>query len=172
MWRKQIGALGLVLLAIILVKVGEEGYRWYAFADQREQLREMNTRLEEAGYQLVHGRIQVDSLRGALVAADAELAEGRTRLDSLERFADRATLPPGVYERYRAELTRFNRSVAQRNALLVGLESSVHRNHEAVDRYNVLADSIRAVAASLGEPYYDVPSPVELAARRGLVYPE
>ncbi|CAN5735657.1 hypothetical protein BH23GEM6_BH23GEM6_16550 [soil metagenome] len=171
MWRKQIAALGLVLIAVILVKVGEEAYRWFAFPEQREQLREVDTRLEEAGYQLVRSQIRVDSLRTLVGQADENLMEGRSRLDSLEQYADRGTLPPGIYDRYRAELTRFNLSVAQRNAILNDLESAVRRNHAAVDRYNVLADSLRGIAASLGEPYYDVPSPVEMAARRDLVHP-
>jgi len=171
MWRRQFAALGLLLLAVILVKVGEEAYRWFAFADQREQLREMDSRLEETGYQLVRSQIGVDSLRAMVEWSDAQLTEGRSRLDSIEQFADRGTLPPGLYDRYRAELSGFNRRVAERNAIVNDLESAVRRNHSMVDRYNVLADSIRAVAAALGEPYYNVPSPVELAARRGLIHP-
>jgi hypothetical protein len=172
MWRSRLGAVVLVLVVVILLKFGQEGYRWHAYSSEREQLRELSGRLEDAGYRVIRTQLRADSLRDSVLAADSVLAVARTGLKSYEAHADRGRLPPGLYDRYSRELESFNRTVVERNGRLAEWESAVEQNHEAVSRFNRLADSMRSVAAAMGEPYYDVPSPVEMAARRGLTAPE
>ena len=59
-------------------------------------------------------------------------------------------------------------SVRRRNDKLGEWRAVVESNHAAADRYNLLADSMRSVAARMGDPYYAVPSPVELAVAHGI----
>jgi hypothetical protein len=172
MWQSRLAALVLVLTMVILLKLGQEGYRWHAYAGEREQLREMSGRLEDVGYRVIRTQMQVDSLRDSVLSADSLLSSARANLQDYEAHSNRGRLPPGLYERYSRELAHFNRLVSERNARLTEWENAVGQNHEVVARYNRLADSIRAVAATMGEPYYDVPSLVEMAARRGLTAPE
>lgn len=162
----------MVVAAIILVKLGQEAYRWYAYADERQQIRTMSLRLEDAGFGVIRTQLEADSLRDVIVASDSVLSAFRPRLERYERRATLGTLPSTLHDSYRAELERYNRLVEERNARLYEWETVIGRNHEVVDRFNRLADSIRAVAAAMGEPYYDVPGPVEMAARRGLVAPD
>ena len=56
--------------------------------------------------------------------------------------------------------------MARRNDSFHTWQEVLARNRSAVDRYNALADSLRAVADVLGDPYYQVPSPLEAAAER------
>ena len=42
----------------------------------------------------------------------------------------------------------------------------VNNNHHYVDRYNLLADSMRSVAGRMGEPYYPIRTPAEIATSR------
>ncbi|CAN5623549.1 hypothetical protein BH23GEM8_BH23GEM8_09010 [soil metagenome] len=172
MWRSRLGALVLVLTVVILLKFGQEGYRWHAYSGEREQLREISVRLEDAGHTVIRTQIRADSLRDSVLASDSLLATARASLQNYEAHAERGRLSTGLYDRYSRELAHFNRIVGERNGRLSEWESAIEQNHEVVARYNRLADSLRSVAASMGEPYYDVPSPVEMAARRGLTAPE
>jgi predicted nucleic acid-binding Zn-ribbon protein len=171
MWRSRLGALFMVLVAVILVRFGQEGYRWYAFGEERAQIRAMTERLEEVGYRVVRTQLQADSLRSSIEAADSLLENARRRMDAYERRASLGILPHAQFESYRRELETFNRDVTERNHRLAHWETVIGENHAVVEHYNQLADSIRAVAASMGEPYFDVPAPVEMAARRGLTPP-
>jgi hypothetical protein len=172
MWQSRFGALVLVLTMVILLKLGQEGYRWHAYSNEREQLRDMSGRLEDAGYSVIRTQMRADSLRDSVLAADSLLASARGSLQNYEAYSNRGRLPPGLYDRYSHELSQFNLLVGERNARLTEWENAVGQNHEVVARYNRLADSIRAVAAAMGEPYFDVPSPAEMAARRGLTAPQ
>jgi hypothetical protein len=171
MWRSRVGALLLVVVAIVTVKVGQEAYRWHAFEGEREQIREMTVRLEEHGYQVIRTHLRVDSLRASIERSDAALDSARRTLDAYERRATLGRLDPEASRRYREELDVFNAAVSERNTRMYEWESALGENHEVVARYNRLADSVRAVAARMGDPYYDVPAPVEMAARRGLIAP-
>lgn len=169
MWRTRASGLLVVLLGLILLRVGQEGYRWWAYADERDQLRELTARLEEVGFEVVWTQLAADTLRQRIEEADSMLRSARVRVDGYERRAERGTLPTHLYEGYRSELDAYNREARGRNAGVRRWEEVVVRNHAAVTRYNALADSIRTVAAAIGEPYYPVPTPLEVAARRGLV---
>jgi hypothetical protein len=171
MWRSRVGALLAVVALLVGVKLAQEGYRWYAYEDEREQIREMTARLEELGYRVIRSQLAADSLRGIIERTDARLEEERRRMEGYERRATLGALDMSGLERYRMELDAHNRSVTDRNRRLVVWQEVIAENHQVVSHYNSLADSIRAVAASMGEPYYDVPAPVEMAARRGLTAP-
>jgi hypothetical protein len=164
----RIAVLLAVLLAVVLVKVGHETYRWWAYAEEREQLRALTTRLEEAGFDVVSTQLAADSLRRGMLRTDSVLDLTRQRVGEYERRAEGGTLPPHLFEGYRTELATFNRRVAERNETLYRWEEVVTRNHVAVGRYNAIADSMRLLATGIGEPYFPVPSPLEAAARRGL----
>ena len=57
--------------------------------------------------------------------------------------------------------------MSERNALYREWRGLVDSNRTYVERYNVIVDSIRAAATAMGEPYYPIPTPAEIAARRG-----
>jgi len=77
-----------------------------------------------------------------------------------------------VYGRYKTELERYNRHVVERNARLRQYQGARDRYVTAVDRYNARADSLRQLAARMGEPYYAVPTPLEAAVQRGVLKPD
>jgi hypothetical protein len=169
-WQRLSGLL-VVLLAVVAMKLGHEAYRWFAYADERAELREMTERLEGAALEVVISQLATDSMRASIEAADSRLGELRERVDEFEKWSHRGTLPEHLHRRYRMELDRYNAQVAERNSRLDRWEEVVGRNHSAVAHYNRLADSVRLVAARMGEPFYPVPSPVEVAIRRGLLDP-
>ncbi len=172
MWRSRVGALLAVIGLLVGVKLAQEGYRWYAYEDEREQIRQMTDRLEELGYRVIRSQVAADSLRSIIEETDVVLDSDRRRMDAFERRATLGALDPIALERYRTELDEHNRRVTERNRRLVVWQEVITENHRVVGHFNGLADSIRAVAASMGEPYYDVPAPVEMAARRGLTAPQ
>lgn len=167
--RRRITALLLVLLLVVLARLGGHLYRWYAHAEERAELGEMRGRLEDAGYHSVRTQLVADSLRGRIERLDRELDEGRAAVAAYDAHALRGTLPAHLYEAYQGELEGYNRRVARRNALLEDWKQAVAENHLSVERYNLLVDSIRGLAASIGEPYVNLPSPAEIASARGLV---
>jgi hypothetical protein len=59
--------------------------------------------------------------------------------------------------------------VSERNELFADWRATVEANHEHVRRYNRLVDEIREGAARMGEAYFPIPSPAEVAYRRGLL---
>jgi predicted nucleic acid-binding Zn-ribbon protein len=171
MWRSRAGAILAVVAALLAVKLLQEGYRWYAYGDQRDQIREMTHRLEDLGYRVIRTQLAADSLRDQIESVDTELDRERRRMDAMERRATLGALTHQDFERYRVELDAFNQRIGERNARLSAWQEVISENHDVVSRYNQLADSIRAVAATMGEPYFDVPAPVDMAARRGLTAP-
>ena len=54
--------------------------------------------------------------------------------------------------------------MVSRNDILRELESLHERQHATVTRYNMLADSLHALAVEMGQPYYQVPTALEAAA--------
>jgi hypothetical protein len=77
-----------------------------------------------------------------------------------------------VYQRYRADLTRYNRHVTERNARLADWQEIQARHNAAASRYTLLADSLNALATRMGDPYYAVPTPAEAAIERGIIKPQ
>ena len=169
---KRIHPLLFLLLVIIGVKLSEEVYRWAAFRDERVRVKELRASLVEAGAQIVVTRGASDSMRAVMETEDAALEKELRDLHRYNRMARGGALPTDVYARYRADLDRHNLHVGVRNERLRDWQAILARNHTAVDRYNLLADSIRDIATRMGEPYYAVPTPAEAAMERGLIKPE
>jgi hypothetical protein len=110
-------------------------------------------------------------MRLVMEKEDAALEAELRALRRFDRMARGGALPTEIYARYRADLDRHNLHVGERNERLRDWQAILARNHAAVDRYNVLADSIRDIATKMGEPYYAVPTPAEAAMERGLIKP-
>jgi hypothetical protein len=168
---KYLNPLIFLLLVIVGVKLSDSVYRWLRFGHERELVKSLRTELVDAGVQMVRTRQESDSMRAVLHAADTALEREQHALRRYDALAHDGALPPDLYERYRAELTRYNAHVAERNARLGDWQEILARNHAAVSRYNVLGDSIRDLAARMGDPYYSVPTPAEAAMERGLLKP-
>ena len=168
MRRERVGALLLMLLLIVVARVGHIGFRWYAHADERAQIRVLQGDLEAAGVAVVRTQLGADSLRAEVQRLDGELRELRRAVRRYDRRAHEGMLPWPAYGAYRQELDAYNRRVRERNARFDAWRSVVVRNHEAVSRFNVLADSVRRVAGRMGEPYFPIPTPAELALKHGI----
>lgn len=168
---RRLRALLAFLLLLVVGRVGKELYDWQVHADDRVRLVALRGRLLDAGAEVIRTRAELDTLKGVLDREDAALERERLGLRAYDRRAEGATLPVHLYEAYRADLDRYNGHVADRNRYFHRWREVLARNHAAVDRYNALADSLREVAGVLGDPYYQVPSPLEAAAERGVVEP-
>lgn len=159
----------LVLLAtVVLVIGGRIGYQllnWYRSAPDRELLISLEAELEDAAVGLITTQVASDTLKEAIESADIDLGRSRQLLDNLEA---RPGFRGGADATYLRELREFNRKVAARNRMVEDWREAVANNHTHVDRYNLLADSIRSVARRMGEPYYSVRTPAEIATARGV----
>lgn len=158
-----------VLLAIVGVKVSEQLYRYVAFRDERRQVAAVRDRLLDAGARLEMERVEWRSKRDALKNEDERLEEERRRLMRLQRALEAAEVGEAQYEQYRIALEGYNRRVVQRNGHLLAYQELRDRFVATHDTYDVLADSMRELAARMGEPYYAVPTPVEAAMARGVI---
>jgi hypothetical protein len=169
----RVRPLLFLLLVIVGVKLSDEVYRWAVFGEERAQVRVLRDDLVEAGAAIVATRVQSDSMREVMRREDDRLEEERRALRRYDRMATGGTLPHDVYLRYKRDLDRYNEHVTARNARLRVWQEVLARNHTAVDRYNLLADSVRALALRMGELYYAVPTPLEAAqTKRDLEKPE
>lgn len=159
----------LVLLAALVLVVGARiGYQllsWKQHGPDRELLVSLETELEDAAVGVITTQIASDTLQEAIEAADIELGRGRQLLDNLER---RSSFGGGTDAAYLRELRAFNEKVAERNRVVEDWRIVVGNNHDYVDRYNLLADSIRAIASRMGEPYFPIRTPAEIATSRGI----
>lgn len=166
--------LAIVALPLIIagVQLSNEVYRFLRFGEEREVVRTLRPRLLESGALVMQTRMLSDSMRERIRDEDRRLEAEQRALRRYDRMAVDGALPHEVYQDYRRDLNRYNRHVTTRNALLREWQDILARNHASVDSYNTLADSIRAAAQRMGEPYYQVPSPVEAALARGLIKPE
>lgn len=170
--RERLASLLLLVLLVAAVKLGQQVYAWLVYADERAALQVLSGRLEDAGLEVMRTQIAADSLRAEIQLMDRELGEQKQTVASFERYLHDGALPAHLYDSYRAELERYNRQVQSRNAVFTRWKDIIVRNHAAVSRYNGLADSIRSLANQIGEPYFQIPSPVELAVQRGLIQGE
>ena len=163
--RFLLSLLGL----IVALLVGRELYQYVAYRDDRALLVGLREQVIDAGAELTRTRQEADSLRALVDDADRRL-EGEVRvLRRYNRMARGGLLPPDVYARYERDRARYEQILEQRNGWFEEWKGVLSRSHVAVDRYNLLADSITNVAARIGDPYYAVPRPAEAAAQRGVV---
>lgn len=170
-WTTRTRFLLLVAAVVVAINVGRQGYRWFAFADEREDLRRLSVELDGVALTVMRTQLVADSLRRVIEAADSDLRSDRGQLTAIEARADGDGLPVALYEEYRRGLERYNRRVASRNVEYERWRGIVDRNHRAVDAYNLLADSIRGLGRRMGEPYISIPSPAEVAVEHGLDTP-
>lgn len=158
-----------LLLLVVCVKLSEQLYRWVAFRDERREVGELRERLLDSGAELTLSRAESRRLRQEMEAEDRKLEEERRALERYNRYSTGGYLPTGLYDAYKEELERYNRHVVERNGRLRAYQQSHDRYATAVDRYNARADSVRDLAARMGEPYYSVPTPLEAAVQRGVL---
>jgi hypothetical protein len=159
-------ALGLAVLLIAAAKLGQQLYRWYAYSEERREIGRLYAELEEAGMGVIRTQVRADTLRWAIARADEGLAASREELARYEGQLERGRLSRVLEGAYRRGLGAHNQGIVERNELFSDWRTVADSNRAFVDRYNLLADSIRRVAARMGEPYYPVPSPAEIASRQ------
>jgi hypothetical protein len=169
---RYINPLLFLLLVILGVKLSDSVYRWLAFGPERAQVKVLRSGLVDAGAQYVRTRQEGDSMRAILRAEDEQLEAEERNLRRYDGYASGGGLPPDVYQRYRADLTRYNRHVTERNGKLADWQEIQARHNAAASRYTLLADSLNALATRMGDPYYAVPTPAEAAIERGIIKPQ
>ncbi|HEU4560321.1 MAG TPA: hypothetical protein VFS20_20900 [Longimicrobium sp.] len=168
---RYVHPLLFVLLVVIGIKLSDSLYKWVRYGPERETVKRMRGELVDAGAQIVLTRQVSDSMRAVLRGEDEGLEREQRVLRRYDDHAHDGALPSGLYERYRRDLTRYNDHVASRNATLSRWHEVQARYNAAVGRYNLLSDSIRTLATEMGDPYYEVPTPSEAAAERGVIKP-
>lgn len=166
--RERLLGVAVVLALLVAARIAHQTYQWYAHDEERARIHGLTARLEDAGLGVVTTQLAIDSLRLIVEEMDRELEGTRAAIAAYERHAVGGALPAHLYEAYRGDLELHNRKVVERNAKFDELRAVASRNHAAVRRYNALSDSIRATAAEMGEPYYSIPTPAEIAHERGL----
>lgn len=141
-----------VIVAIVVLasfKITQQLYRWYTFAPERETIIQLEHQLEDEGLRVVSTHIHADSLHTLLESMDIQLDAMRGDLSTDPR-------------RPRGSVADYNKRVEERNALLHAWRLTLEENHERVGRFNLLADSIRGVAARMGESFYPIRTPAEI----------
>lgn len=168
--RRRQGLLGILIVVIVLVagKIGLQTYRWYVHDEERARIQALSSELEDVAVEVVGTQLVSDSLRAVIEGMDEDLEGRRVRIAEYERHAVNGALPVHLYDGYRRELELHNRLVVERNSGYEMWHDAVSRNHAAVERYNALVDSIRSTAAEMGEPYFTIPTPAEIAVERGI----
>jgi hypothetical protein len=165
--RQRVLALLAVLLVVVFAKLAQQLYRFVAFGDERTQLARLEAEVETAGLRVVSSLVLADTLRVNILERDTALATSRADLERLERqMLSGVGTSPSAQQSYREMLMAYNRRVAERNDLIRQYYAALDTNRIYLERYSVVADSIRAVAAAMGEPFYPVPIPAEIAASR------
>jgi hypothetical protein len=167
--RERLLAVAAIILLVGALKLTQQVYRWFAFAPEREQIGRVEVDLRGAALGVIRTQIEADSLRLVIEGFDADLDARRERLMRYEGQALRGSISRSTESTYRAELATYNQKVGERNELFRDWRRSIEQNHEYVDRYNLMADSVRTLAAQMGEPYYPILSPAEIAERSGLL---
>lgn len=169
---ERLRALLVLLAAVVAIKLLPEVYRWAAYGEERQQLASLRSRAVAAGTELVVARSRLDTLRGRIERVDRSLEGDRSSMLRYGGYADATgALPPSLYRRYVEQVDGYNRRVASRNADWEAYVAARERSRSALERYQAHADSARRLAARIGDPYYQVPSPIEAAAERGVVTP-
>lgn len=169
--RDRLIGVAVIVAALLAAKLGRQVYSWYAHEGERMQIERLSGELEEVGMEVVTTQLAADSLHSVIERMDGGLAVTRRRVESYGRRAVDGALPGRVYDEYRGDLADYNRGVGERNSRFEEWRAVVERNHAAVDRFNHLADSIRGLAIAMGEPYFSIPTPAEIALERGVEPP-
>lgn len=166
---RRVRALLLLLLLALGAQAGRLLYRWYVYGEERADLAALREQVVDSGVEVLRTQARADTLRREVERADSALEARRQRLARYGSYAENGGLPSHLYTAYRAELDEYNARVRERNRTADLWTETMKRNEAAVQRYNQLADSIRAVAYRIGDPYYPIPLPVEAAAERGII---
>lgn len=166
---QRIAALLALAGALILGKVAQQVYRWYAFREERAQLGALRVELVDAGADLFRVQARLDTLHREIAREDSVLRVEEKRVTRYDRYAKDGELTEGLYGVYRRDLDRYNEHVRDRNTRFEAWRRAIGAESVAVARYNLLSDSVSRIAARMGDPYYPIPRPVEAAAERGLV---
>ncbi len=161
----RILAVASVVLLMALVKIGQQLYSYYAFSEERVAIVRLEADVDREGLGVITSQLRADGMRIEIDAADADLGESREELDRLERAVLSGRANPETQRVYQRLFAEYNQAVGRRNALFEEWRTAVEGNHAHVERYNLLVDSIRALATLIGEPYYPILSPAEIAAR-------
>lgn len=171
MIRRKEGLLAVlaVLLFLGAVKFSEQLYRWYAFGEERAELERLEQELAVAGLGVIGTQVDADSLRRIIENMDTDLVDRRRFLGRYDKMVFQKEFPSSLESAYRGDLSAYNERVSARNDLLSQWRAAIDANHLHVDRYNHLVDSIRSVARRIGEPYYPIHSPAEIAERHGIL---
>jgi hypothetical protein len=159
----------VALAAIVVFQVAREGYRWFAFRDERVAIVRLRRQVVDAGAELTFEKGQLEELRKQVEHADSALNADVEVLRRYSLHAEGGLLPTPLYGRYVEDRKRYEQRLSERQFLFERWEQVQGRFHATVDRYGVLSDSIRGLATRIGDPYYHVPLPVEAAAERGLI---
>lgn len=154
-----------LLILFLIAKAGQDLWRYFVYAEERSAIVRLEGEIRVAGLGVITTQLRADTLRRQIEAIDEGLRGTRQELDYMERSIYDLRSARDVEAVYRAELEEYNAEVGRRNALFEAWRSTVDSNHQHVERYNLLTDSIRALATAMGEPYYPIPSPAEIAAR-------
>lgn len=160
--RDRVIALSSIVLLVLVVRLSEQLYRWWAFAEERAAIAQLDEELRRVAVGVISTQLRADTLRKSIERVDSELAAGRGEVDLYEGRAGREDLGDSLEGVYREVVGRYNQMIEERNELFSTWQEVVDENHRYVDRYNLLADSIRTLAASMGEPYYPIRSPAEM----------
>lgn len=159
----------LLLVLVVAVKLSAEWVRWIRFGDERTELLALRERILDAGVAVVRTEARSDTLRRAIRVRDRELATTDARLRRSAARLRAGEWSRGMYVAYRRDVLRYNAAVEGRNRKFSDYQRLRTSNDSAWTRYTRLADSIRTLAARVGDPYYPVPLPIEAAAERGLI---
>lgn len=166
--RERLLGVAVILALLVFARVAHQAYRWYAHDEERARIEALTSQLKEVGLAVVTTQLASDSLRSLVEEMDRRLESTRAAIAAYERHSIGGALPAHLYGAYQGDLETHNRRVVERNEWFEQWRETVGRNHTAVSRYNALADSIRTTAAAMGEPYYSIPTPAEIALERGL----
>ena len=166
--RERLLGVAVVLGVLVAARVAHQTYQWYAHDEERARIQGLTEELEHVGLDVVRTQLAIDSLRAVVEEMDHQLEGTRAAVAAYQRHAVGGALPAHLYEAYRGDLEIHNRRVVERNARFDQWREAASRNHAAVRRFNALAESIRATAAEMGEPYYSIPTPAEIALEHGL----
>jgi predicted nucleic acid-binding Zn-ribbon protein len=164
--RERLISMLVVLLLLAGAKLVQQLYSFYASKEERIEIARLEMGIEDAGFGIISTQIEADSLLEEVRRLDEELRAGRTRIEELERRLVGGSVTLAEERSYRERLAAHNGRVDERNAIYRRWRATVDNNSTYVERYNAIADSIRALANALGEPYYPILSPAEIAVRR------
>src|SRR5690606_23127925 len=155
--RDHLLALLAALLLVVGLRLTSDLYRWWAYQEERATITALRPELEDAALGVVRTQLMLDSLQARVADLEAELDRegevdagldrGRARVQTREAALCGGAVTGAMEARYRQSLEGYNRRARARNQLLWRRRVAGRANHAHVDRYNALADSLRALSA-------------------------